>query len=108
MKLDSSAWVRIIVSSILTATTIFTLKIIFGMIPEWVLLIGICIPALLNRPRDINDSIFTGIYVGFIAGLLLSVFNLTPMLVITIIFIIFGIIGVLISYFIGKKKVNQD
>ena len=102
MKLDNSTWIRIIVSSILIATIIFTLKIIFGMIPEWVLLVSVCVPALLNRPESIKDSIIGGILIGFIAGILLSFIYLGPMVMITIIFIIFSIIGTLISNFIGK------
>ena len=102
MKLDNSTWIRIIVSSILIATIIFTLQIIFGMIPEWVLLVSVCVPALLNRPESIKDSIIVGILVGFIAGILLSFFYLGPMVMITITLIIFSIAGVLLSYFIGK------
>jgi len=103
MKLDTSAWIRIIVSSILIATIIFTLKIIFGMIPEWALLVSVCIPALLNRPVSITDSIIIGILIGILTGVLLSVFYLGPMVFATVFFVIFSIVGALISYFLFEK-----
>jgi len=104
MEFNQSNWVRIIASSILIASIVFALKIIFGMIPEYVLLIGILIPALLNKPESIKDTVIMGGLIGFIAGLLSSIFYLSPMVVITVIFVAFGIIGLLISYYFHKKS----
>ena len=104
MSLDTSAWVRIIVSSILIATLIFALKRISPLNPEWIyMLINLCIVALLNRPESIKDSIIAGALIGLLTGVILSVFYLSSIVLATIFFIVFGIIGMLISYVIGKS-----
>jgi len=103
IKIDKSTWVRILTSSIIIASTILFLKLIFGMIPESVVLISIIIPTLLNSATTIKDSIIIGALIGVASGVLLSIFYLGPMIFATVIFIFFSIVGMLISYFIRNK-----
>ena len=103
MKLDTSAWIRIIVSSILIATTTFALKLISPLNPEWVYILkAICIVILFNKPESIKDSIVVGIIIGFLTGIFGSILFLAPLVMATIFLIIFSIIGAIMSNFVRK------
>jgi len=62
---------------------------------------------LLNRPKNIKDSIIAGILIGLLAGVLLSIFYLGPMVFATVFFIIFSMVGALISYFLFEKTIKN-
>ncbi len=108
MKIDSTSWTRIIISSILMASIIFVLKLIFGLISELIpILIAIFIPFLLIRSDSIKEAAIYGLITGALAGLIASILFLAPLAFLTVIWIPLSIVGTIISYFVFKKNKAQ-
>lgn len=104
MLLNVSSWVRVIVSAVVIAFAIFTLKLVFCMISEGFLFLGVFVPLLFTEPYTKKDVVLQGLLIGIGTGLLLSLLYLAPLVTATIIFIVFSIIGTFLSWFLRRKR----
>ena len=99
MNIDSSNWIRMIVSGFIIAGIIVILKLIFGLIPDFVpVLACIIVPLMIIEVNNITDVFIKGTLTGIFAGLALSILYITLVVFIFVIFIVFCIISLLISY----------
>ena len=107
MKLDKSIWIKTFVSAIILTIIIAVLKIISPLNPfSYYVLIGLCVVIVLNRPKNFQEAIITGLLIGIFTGIFLSIINLGPMFFAMIMFIVISIIATLISYFIFEKIIK--
>lgn len=104
MILDTSSWIRVIVSAVVIAFAILSLKLVFCMISEGFLFLGVIIPLIFTEPFSKKDAVLQGFLIGLGAGLLLSLLYLAPLVAATVIFIVFSILGTLLSWFLRRKR----
>ena len=104
MILDTSSCIRVVVSTVVIAVTIFCLKLVFCMISEGFLFLALIVPLVFTEPFSKKDAIFQGFLIGLGAGVLLSVLYLAPLAVATVIFIVFSILGTMLSWFLRRKR----
>jgi len=104
MKIDKTIWIKSFINALVLTISITVLKLISPLNPfSYYVLIGLCVVISLNRPKNFQEAIITGLLIGIFTGIFLSVINLGPMFFAMIIFIVISIIATLMSYFIFEK-----